>query len=86
MKEIRDTLDKIFEKLDAVDDKQEKMAILQAEHTAHLAEHMRRTELLEQRIEKDLPPVKRHVDQVKGGLKLLAIIVPIVVTLWLALR
>lgn len=63
-------LDKIEDKVDKLDgrlDSAEKVAVKQE---ANLAEHMRRTELLEN----DLKPVKKHVAMVNGGLKLLGII------------
>lgn len=39
-------------------------------NTHHLAEHMRRTQLLED----DMGPVKKHVEQMKGAAKLLGLI------------
>ena len=38
-------------------------------NTAHLDEHIRRTEILEDEIK----PVKKHVEQMRGAAKLLAI-------------
>jgi hypothetical protein len=42
-------------------------------NTEHLAEHMRRTEI----IETELRPVVKHVDQMRGAAKLLAILATI---------
>lgn len=39
-------------------------------NTAHLEEHIRRTELLEEEVK----PIKRHVEQIRGAGKLLAIL------------
>lgn len=70
-------LDKLDDKLDSVD----KTIIKQEEN---LREHMRRTEIAEKRIEnlsEDLEPIQNHVNQVRGGFKILAYVVPIIVTL-----
>ena len=74
MKEIITKLDKLDDRLDSVD-----RTLVKQE--ANLAEHMRRTELLEsqhERLYSDLEPVKAHVNQVKAGIKILAFVVPIV--------
>lgn len=71
MKKIEDRLDKIDDKLESID----KTLALQE---ANLAEHMRRTELLEIQNEKlikeELAPIKEHVNQLKGGAKLIALL------------
>lgn len=63
MKKIEDMLEKIDTRLDNMD-----MTLVKQE--ANLAEHMRRTEILES----ELRPLKSHVDKVKGGIQLIKII------------
>lgn len=74
MKEVLNKLDKLDDRLDSVD-----RTLVKQE--ANLAEHMRRTEILESQHEKlyvELEPVKAHVNQVKAGIKLLAFVLPII--------
>ncbi len=84
MQEIKDTLNRIFNKLEAIDEKQAIMGEVQVKHEENLREHMRRTELLEQ----ELRPVKKHVEQVRGASKLIAALVPVIGLLlaWMALK
>jgi len=84
MREIKETLDKIFLKLETIDEKQAAMSEVQVRHEENLREHMRRSDLLEQ----EFKPVKKHVEQVRGGLRLLAALVPVAaaVAAWLALK
>lgn len=56
-------LDQINERLHSID---KTLAV----NTNHLAEHMRRTEILEQQME----PVAKHVEQMRGAAKLLAVL------------
>ena len=61
---------KIEEKLDKIIDKQETLNITVAKQEVNLREHMRRTEILEEKLE----PVETHVVMVKGAFKLLVAI------------
>ena len=74
VKEIKDTLIAIFNKLEDIDKKQEAMGSVQVKHEANLKEHMRRTELLEEEVD----PISKHVEQVRGAGKLLVLLVAIV--------
>jgi archaellum component FlaC len=74
---IDNKLDKLDERLDSVD----KTLVKQE---ANLAEHMRRTELLEKQHENfanQLTPIKNHVEQVKTSVKILAFILPIITSI-----
>ena len=82
MREIKDTLDRIFHKLDTIDEKQASIAEVQVKHEENLREHMRRTEMLED----ELVPVSKHVQQVRGALKILAVLIPLAITAWIALK
>lgn len=73
MKEIKDTLERIFTKLEDIQKEQKGSKEVQIKHQASLEEHMRRTELLEE----ELKPVKTHVEQVRGAGKLLGLITTI---------
>ena len=78
MKEI---LNRIEAKVDKLDENMTTMDKTLVKQEANLAEHMRRTELLEiqhAQIESELEPVKNHVNQIKGVLKLLSFILPII--------
>jgi hypothetical protein len=58
----------LSERLDRVDARLGNIDITLARHDENLAEHMRRTDLLEQRdreIAETLQPIKQHVDRVK---------------------
>lgn len=59
---MENKLDRIAERLSSID------GTLQAQHVS-LAEHIRRTELLEDQIK----PVERHVVMVQGALKLIGL-------------
>lgn len=70
MEEINKKLDRLDERLDCIQ-------TLQAVHTEQLKEHMRRSDLLERRIEQvdlELKPVEKHVAMVNGAFKLLGFI------------
>lgn len=70
-------MDEISKKLDKLDERLDSIGILQAVHTEQLKEHMRRSDLLERRIEQvdqELKPVERHVAVVNGIMKLVGII------------
>lgn len=81
MKEI---LARIEQKVEKIDDHLASMDKTLVKQEANLEEHMRRTELLEEQhkhFETELEPINAHVNQVKGVIKLLAFIVPIIATI-----
>lgn len=84
MKEIKETLKLIFEKLDQINEKQATMTETQIRHEENLKEHMRRTELLEN----EFHPVREHIIQVRGAVKVLMGLVPIagLIIAYLSLR
>lgn len=61
---------KLESKIDKIVDKQTEMAIILSAQHESLKTHIKRTDLLE----KALEPIKKHVNMVSGGLKLLGII------------
>ena len=63
-------LERIESKVDKLDDRLDTSEKVQVKQEANLAEHMRRTALLEE----GLKPVQKHVTRVEGGLKLLGLI------------
>lgn len=66
-------LERIENKVDTIKDHLGSMdATLQGQHIS-LKEHMRRTELLEKQVE----PIKKHVDMMTGALKLLGVLATI---------
>ncbi len=74
VKSIRVKVDKSDERLDSID-------ITLVRQNATLEEHVRRTELLEDKtnqLSDDLKPVEKHVAMVTGALKLLGIVGTIV--------
>lgn len=67
---IQDKLDKIVADIGEI-------KVTTALNTSHLGEHMKRTDLLETRVEQvasAMKPIQSHVDMVSGALKLLGII------------
>jgi hypothetical protein len=71
---MEETLNK---KLDRLDERLDGIAVLQAIHTEQLKEHMRRSDLLEKRIEqvdRELKPVEEHVVVVNGVFKLAGVL------------
>lgn len=70
-------MDEILKKLDKMDSTLDSIQILQAVHTEQLTEHMRRSDLLERRIEQvdeELKPVEKHVTMVNGVVKFIGIV------------
>ncbi len=59
-------LDSIISKLDRLDERLDSVDKTLVKQESSLAEHIRRTELLEE----DLKPVKRHIAHVEGAFKL----------------
>lgn len=66
-------LDKIDEKLSKIDDKLGSIDTTLAAQHVSLKEHMRRTELLE----KEIRPIKTHVNMVQGAIALITILATI---------
>lgn len=67
---ILDQLQKMDAKVDKIDDRLTSVDKTLIKQEMNLAEHMRRTDLLES----DLKPVKRHVVMLEGGLKLMGVV------------
>lgn len=66
----------VDEKLDKILEDLSEIKVVTAVNTAHLEEHIRRTDLLETRVEQvatSIQPLKSHVDMVKGAVKLITI-------------
>lgn len=61
---------RVEEKLDKVADDISQINITLAKQEVSLAEHIRRTNVLEQKLE----PVEKHVAMVNGGLKIVGIV------------
>ena len=53
---------RLFDKLEKIEARLDEMAFTLVEQEINLREHMRRSEMLEQKLE----PVEKHVEQVKG--------------------
>lgn len=67
---ILNQLDHLHRKTDRILDSHVEMVRLQGQHSEQLAEHIRRTRLLEEQ----LGPVRAHVSQIDGGVKLIGLI------------
>lgn len=65
---MKDQLDRLEEKIDKLSDKTASIDVTLARQAVTLEEHVRRSTLLEIRME----PVEKHVTMVQGALKLLA--------------
>lgn len=66
-------LDRLYERLSSIDNTLIKQS-------ASLEEHIRRTHLLEvdlKTLRADMKPVEQHVQQVKGGVKLISLVMAI---------
>ena len=64
------SLEKIEIKLDKIVDKVTNIEVIMERNTNHLAEYMRRTELLEAQIE----PIKAHVISTQGVIKFIGLL------------
>ena len=68
---------KLEEKLDKIDGRLSSIDVTLAKQEVNLQEHMRRTQLNEQAIEKiteNLVPINKHVGHVEGAFKVLGMI------------
>ena len=63
-------MERIADKLDRISDRLNKIDVTLAEQHVSLKEHIRRTELLEGKLE----PVETHVARVDGALRLLGVL------------
>lgn len=70
MKLVLNKLDKLDEKLDKANEKVSEIDKTLARNTDSLAEHMRRTSLLED----ELKPIKKHMALFEAGLKILGVL------------
>lgn len=84
MNEFKELFNTIVDKLNSIESKQSEMVEVQVRHEVNLKEHMRRTALLEE----EFKPVRNHVLQVRGALKVFMAIIPLagVIAAYLALR
>lgn len=79
----------IVQKIERLDARLDAIQILQAIHTQQLKEHMRRSDLLEKRIEQvdqELKPVNKKLAMVDGVIKFLGITGLIVTTIQIITR
>lgn len=60
--------DRIYDKLDKIEDKLGDIDVTMVKQEENLREHMRRTDILEGEVK----PIKKHVDQVKAVFKFIA--------------
>jgi len=70
-------LEKLYEKHSEVVDEIKEVKVILARQDLQLAEHIRRTELLEEGLElvrNDIKPLQKHIDYINGGLKLLGLL------------
>lgn len=81
---MKELLTRVVEQLDKLDDKLDAVDKTLVKQEENLREHMRRTELLEKQhemlqsdIHEELEPIKSHINQVKGISKFLAAALPL---------
>jgi hypothetical protein len=60
-------LDKILNKLDRLDERQDDMDKTLVRNTVSLEHHIARTNLLEDYVKTEIKPIKKHIDTVKYG-------------------
>jgi hypothetical protein len=78
---MSDKLDYLIAKVDKIADDVAEIAKQDAVQNEQLAQHMKRSDLLEIRVEQvqsEIRPIQTHVDMVKGAFKLLAVAATIV--------
>lgn len=66
--------DKIEAKLDKIIDTQTGMLVVAERHESTLQEHMRRTAVIEDRYEKDIPELREHMTASKTVTKVAAVV------------
>ena len=84
---MKQLLEHAIQQLNKLDDKLDNIDKTLVKQEVNLAEHMRRTDLLEKKLDKDmeillndLEPIEKHVERVKGVTKFLVWAVPITLT------
>lgn len=78
---MKDLLNRVITQIDKLDDKLESVDKTLIKQEENLREHMRRTEILEEqhtRLESELQPIEKHVNQVRGVFKFLSFTIPII--------
>lgn len=70
MDDTRKSLERIENKLDIIDSRLDRVDVRLAKYNTELEFHIARTN----QIEDDLLPIVSHVEQIRGGLKVLSII------------
>lgn len=74
---LRESLSKLQEKIESLDEKMDDMKITHERNTVILDEHIRRTEIAEQNIDSlraDLKPIQTHVTQISFVFKFIGFI------------
>jgi archaellum component FlaC len=78
-------LDKIDSKLDKIEDRLDKVDVRLAKYNSELEFHIARTN----QIEDDLLPIVKHVEQIRGATKLVAVVAAFITLLagiWIAIK
>jgi len=85
---LREEIEKLHDKLDAVQEIQGEIRTVQAEQAKDISHHIRRTDVMEARIEQvatELEPVETHVKQIRAVgwfIGVCAAAVGVAATLW----
>lgn len=69
---MKDQLERMLDKLDALDERLNKIEVTLERNTVTVEDHARRSDLLEMALEQiwdEIKPVQAHVDKVEGALK-----------------
>jgi len=85
---MEEKLGRIMDKIDSIDSSLNDMAITLAKQEVSLAEHIKRSNLLEERLEllrEEMRPVEKHVFYMHGALKALGVL-SVVVGVVLAIK
>ncbi len=67
-------LNRILDKLDKIDVRQDQMSDALNRNSSSLEEHMRRTDILEIYVQKEIPPLKRLKQRAEGGAWVISIV------------
>ena len=74
---MEEKLGRIMDKIDSIDSSLNEMSITLAKQEVSLSEHIKRSNLLEERIEilrEEMKPVEKHVMYMHGALKALGVV------------
>lgn len=74
---MEEKLERIMDKIDSIDSSLGEMSITLAKQEVSLAEHIKRSNLLEERVEmlrEEMKPVEKHVMYMHGALKALGVL------------